>query len=139
MKNKVVFAGILTILILLLAGSVSCASKNIEASFGKEFILPLGKTAAVGDENLTFKFVEVISDSRCPSGVECIQAGEAKCSMHIVYHGAVSDVVFVQGGGDVPSFGELNSYDVMYKLEPYPEAGKEIAESDYKLKITVKK
>jgi hypothetical protein len=138
MRNKAVFAGILMIILLLLAGSVSCTSKKIEATFGKEFTLPLGKTAAVGDDTLTFKFVDVLEDSRCPSGVECVQAGQARCSMHIVYHGAVSDVVFVNGGGDVPSFGELNSYDVMYKLEPYPEAGKEIAKSDYVLKITVK-
>jgi hypothetical protein len=138
MKSRYVIAGILIMFLLILAGSISCASKKIEASFGKEFTLPLGKTAAVGDGNLTFKFVEVLEDSRCPSGVECIQAGQARCRMLIKYHGATSDVVFVQGGGNVPSFGELNSYDVMYKLEPYPEVGKEITESDYQLKITVK-
>jgi hypothetical protein len=139
MKKGLIITVVLVVFLLLLAGSVSCSSDTIKASFGEEFALPLGKTAAVGDDNLTFMFVDVISDSRCPSGVECIQAGEAKCSMHIVYHGAASDVIFIQGGGNTPSFGELNSYDVMYKLEPYPEAGKEIAKSDYMLKITVKK
>lgn len=38
--------------------------------------LKTGEQAAIG--NVTIKFKKVLSDSRCPRGVTCIWAGEAK-------------------------------------------------------------
>ncbi|MCR4394996.1 MAG: hypothetical protein NUV31_11550, partial [Dehalococcoidales bacterium] len=61
----------------------------IKASIGKEFTLPLGKTALLTTENLKITFEDVLGDSRCPKGVVCIQAGEATCKLSIVDTGEI--------------------------------------------------
>jgi hypothetical protein len=139
MKRTITITGIIISILLLLTVFSSCTQDKIKASLGEEFTLPLGKTAVIGGENLTFEFVEVTADSRCAKGVECIWAGEAKCRMLITYKGTESEIVFTQPGEVVNSFGSLNNYSVMYKLEPYPEEGKQIADSEYQLKMTVTK
>ena len=126
-------------ILLLFTVSSSCAPDRIKASLGAEFTLPLGKTAVIEGENLTFEFVEVTADSRCAKGVECIWAGEAKCRMKITYKGTESEIIFTQPGEVVNSFGSLSNYNVMYRLEPYPEINKQIISSDYKLIMIVTK
>jgi len=137
MKRIFLIVGLLTVLLLLSAISLSC-TETIEASLGQEFTLPAGQTAVISGESLSFKFVEVTGDSRCAKGVECVWAGEAKCLMLIKYLKSISSVVFTQSGGSV-SQEVFNQYKVSFKLEPYPEAGKQIAASDYKLVMTVTK
>jgi hypothetical protein len=130
--------GLLVAVILLMTASLSCSSNEIKASLGHELNLPVGKTAVISGENLELKFVEVTGDSRCPKGVQCVWAGEAKCLMLITYYKSISSVVFTQSGGDVAR-EIFNQYKISFTLEPYPESGKQIAKSDYELLITITK
>ena len=138
MKRTITITGIIVLLLLLLTVSSSCTPDKIKTSLGEEFTLPLGKTAVVEAENLTFEFVEVTADSRCAKGVECIWAGEAKCRMIITIKGIESEMTFTQPGGSVAE-ESFNQYKISFILEPYPEAGKQIADSEYQLKMTVTK
>ena len=138
MKKTITITGIIVSILLLLIVSSSCTQAKIKASLGEEFTLPLGKTAAVEAENLSFEFVDVTADSRCAKGVECIWAGEAKCRMLITYKGTESEATFTQPGGSVAE-ESFNQYKISFILEPYPEAGKQIADSEYQLKMTVTK
>jgi hypothetical protein len=131
--------GLLTVTLLLLAGGISCSADKITASLGQEFTLPAGHTAIITGEDLTIKFVGEEADSRCAKGVVCVWAGEAKCRMSITYQGTTSEVVFTQPGGDSGVQEISNQYKVSFKLEPYPEYGKQIDKSDYKLVMTVTK
>ena len=139
LKKIVSVIGLLAVSFLLPVAGLSCSTDNITASLGQEFTLPVVQTVIISGENLTLKFVEVEGDSRCAKGVECIWAGEAKCRMYITYNGATSDIVFTQVGGSVTDQDFLNQYKASFKLEPYPEAGKQIDKSDYKLVMTVTK
>ena len=50
-----------------------------EVSLDKEFSLSPGQSTMIAGENLAIKFIEVISDGRCPKGAICVWAGEARC------------------------------------------------------------
>jgi hypothetical protein len=139
MKQVFLVIGFLSILLLLPAVGLSCSAANVTASLGQEFTLPAGQTAVISGENLKLKFVEVEGDSRCAKGVECVWAGEAKCLMLITYYKSLSSVVFTQSGGNENNQEVFQQYKVSFKLEPYPEYGKQIAPSEYKLVMTVTK
>jgi hypothetical protein len=138
MKRTFYIIAFLSVILLLSPVFLSCSSGKISASLGEEFTLPLGKTAVVKAENLTFEFVGVTADSRCAKGVECIWAGEAKCRMLITIKGIESEVTFTQPGGNMAEEFFL-LYKINFILEPYPEAGKQITDSEYQLKMTVTK
>jgi hypothetical protein len=131
--------GFLTVSFLLLAASLSCSTEKITASLGQEFTLYVGKTVNIGAEDLSIMFVEVDGDSRCPTGVQCVWAGEAKCRMSVKYQGSSSELVFTQLGGNTGTQNLFNQYKVSFKLEPYPEYGKQIDKSDYRMVMTVTK
>lgn len=140
---KRVFAiGILFILLLPLA-ALSCTSSgggNIKATLGQEFTLPAGGTANFDTENLSIQFVAVTADSRCPQYAKCVTAGEAKCQMRFEIYGSPADMTLTQTGGTAATGTDyFLNYKVSYKLEPYPEVGKTIAPSGYRLVMTVTK
>ncbi len=49
----------------------------IPATLDSPFQLQLGQTALLQAQGISVKFVEVVEDSRCPMGVECVWAGQA--------------------------------------------------------------
>jgi len=138
MMKKTVFAGIILMLVLPLV-SLACSSDTVTASLGKQFTLPVGKSALFTGESLKIKFVEVTGDSRCPTGVQCIQAGDAKCLMLINYLDSQSSLSFTQEGGNEINSYDFNVYNIIFKLEPYPKYPEQIAPEDYKLIMTVTK
>lgn len=140
MKRISAIISLLTLSLLLTTMTLSCAStSDVTASLGQEFTLPVGQKVAIEGQELTIKFVEVISDSRCPAGVECVWAGEAQCALRFTYVGSPADMVIVQPGGDGTASDYFIMYKVVFKLEPYPQEGHQIAASDYKLVMTVTK
>lgn len=115
-------------------------SAEVKASLGQEFTLPVGQTASITGEGLSLKFDTVTTDSRCPTGVTCIWAGEAKCQMLITFNNSTSTVIYTESGGtNGYSQDFFNNYKIKFRLMPYPEAGKQIAISDYKLLMTISK
>ena len=139
MKRTLAVISLLILSLFLLSMSLSCAADKITASLGQEFTLPVGQKAVIEGEELTIKFVEVISDSRCPAGVECVWAGEAQCRLLFTYVGSPAEMVIVQPGGGASAKDYFIMYKVVFKLEPYPQKGQQIAASDYKLLMTVTK
>jgi hypothetical protein len=113
---------------------------NVPAALGKEFTLPAGQTAAIEGENLFLKFVSVTADSRCPTGVQCIQAGDVRCQVQVVSNGTTNTVEFLQSGGSDTSTADIpGNYKASFKVIPYPAAGTPIPSGDYKLVMTVTK
>ena len=139
MKKIFSIIGILTVIIFLLAAALSCAADKITASLGEEFTLPVGQKASIEGEGLTLKFEEVVTDSRCPKGVECVWAGEAQCQMLFTYAASPAEMVLIQTGSDATAMDYFLQYKISFKLEPYPQEGQQIAASDYYLVMTVTK
>lgn len=122
-------------LLLLPAVSLSCAG-NIKAVLGETFTLPIGQTVDIAGEDLSIQFLKVIEDNRCPTGMQCISMGQANCRMLMIYPDTSHEILLIQPGGNAASY-DYFKYMIYFKLEPYPEGGKKIAPSDYKLIMTI--
>jgi hypothetical protein len=139
LKNKFFIFGVILISFLLL---VSCFEEEIEASFGQELVLSIGQTAVFENKDLKIKFVSVVSDSRCPKGVTCVWAGEAKCQILIGNDRSFSGIDLVETGGTT-DYTQIyyqngdNNLKLVFKLDPYPEKDKQIDNNNYKLTLIV--
>ena len=82
------FAVIVTAAGLIFA-PLGCAPVQtaIIAEPGTSFTLPVGKTAAVKGTDIRLTFREVREDSRCPTDVTCVWAGDAKIAVVISRYG----------------------------------------------------
>jgi len=64
---------------------------TIPAEPGVAFELPVGKTAAVNGNGVRITFKQVSEDSRCPTDVTCIWAGDARIELTISRNGSSDD------------------------------------------------
>ena len=61
-----------------------------EAKTDKQIKVLVNRQKTVPGSKLTVKFVSLIEDSRCPEGVKCIQAGNAKIKVTVTSRGGES-------------------------------------------------
>lgn len=123
--------------VLLFAGC-SKTSKELNTSTGKQVELVPGQSASLSGEPLKVRFVEVVADSRCPTGVQCVWAGQASALVEFEYSGSKSSVVLTTLGSG-PGKTDFNNYEIAFNVQPYPEAGKKIEKTAYRLQLTISK
>jgi hypothetical protein len=138
MQKYLVFLAAAMALLLLSACRAQPAENK--TGLGEEVSLTEGQATAIKGEPLQLKFVDVAGDSRCPTGVTCIWAGQVKCNVEMTYRDSVELQALVQSGGS-SSYTSFNykEYRIDFDVLPYPEAGKEISQSEYRLKVKVTK
>jgi hypothetical protein len=140
MKRILFLIGFLIVPVLLSTGCLPVNTNVIKTSLNQEFTLPVGQTAVINGEDLSLKFERVTTDSRCAKGNTCIWAGEAKCQVQVKHNEVSSSVVFtIPGSSEGTARNFIDGYTASFNLEPYPEAGKQIAESDYALLLKITK
>jgi hypothetical protein len=126
-------------LVLLLMGCAG-GGGQIKASLGQVFTLAIGQTAEITGENLKIKFLEVVEDSRCARNVYCFWAGRVSCVMEIKDGGSPYKTVLTEPGlTDSYSTETYQEYNFSFYVRPYPEAGKKIAQDEYRLSLIVDK
>ncbi len=109
-----------------------------KARLGEEFSLSVGQSVVITGEDLGIKFVEVLEDSRCPKGVTCVWEGRVAALVEISTDGSSQQLELTEPGlTDAPARETFKEYEITYKVEPYPEVGKEISADEYRLLITV--
>ena len=123
--------------IVLLIGS--CAGTGeVKTSLGQEVSLSIGQSVLIAGEDLRIKFVEVSEDSRCPKGVTCVWEGRVSAVVEISADGSSQQLKLTQPGlTEQPAKDTFEEYQLTFKVEPYPEAGKEISADEYRLLLTV--
>ena len=136
MKKTPAFFGLFIIIPLFTVFSAACGPSPVTAKLGEQFMLYAEKATVISGENLKIEFVEVVSDSRCPLGTECVQAGEAQCKMQITYLNSKTSLTFIQQGRDDMTT-DFSPFIITFQLQPYPVYGDQISKKDYRLKITV--
>jgi len=112
----------------------------IEARLGEQYSLALGQGISFTQEQLSLQFVEVTAESRCPKGATCIRQGEVICLVQVGYFKSLHRLELVYPGltGE-DSRTTFNEFEFIYTVQPYPEVGKEIDRSDYRLQIRVER
>lgn len=117
----------------------ACSGTGLQAKLGQEFSLAIGQSATISSEKMTLEFIAVTADSRCPSGAQCIWAGEAKCTIVISLDGNAQTVTLIQPGGGSSVETRIEGYSLSFILNPYPQLGKQIENKDYRLELIIKK
>ncbi|MEM9835072.1 MAG: hypothetical protein AAF828_01140 [Bacteroidota bacterium] len=124
---------------IMLVAAKGCGDKTPEgiqqAEMGEEITLSVGEALQVkGSETDGFLFVSVEQDSRCPTGVNCIQSGEATIAIEEI----TGKPRQVKVGTDKRSLGSFTIKGAKVKimgLDPYPTSGSRIPKESYKLRV----
>jgi hypothetical protein len=106
---------------LLAAAGCAAAARGtgVRARLDEPFRLAVGQTAPVAGERLRVGFTGVGSDSRCPVGVQCIRAGEARVRLELRVPGSRAEAVILATEGAQPRSASVGAYDVhLVALEP---------------------
>ena len=107
---------------------------------GQEFSLHIGESASIRGEELQAKFLEITEDSRCPTGVVCVWEGRVSGLVEITYRESIHSIALTEPGSTSwPSEITFEDYKITYHVEPYPQAGTEIAKEEYRLELTISK
>lgn len=122
-------------LIMVILSGCTGQSSGLKASLGEKFILDIGQSATITGEDLEVRFAKVIGDSRCPQGVECFWAGEASSQIDITYASTTYEKVLIQPGASEPAQTDFGAYIITFDLQPYPKAGEQIQDKDYRLEL----
>jgi len=106
----------------------------------QDFSLSPGQSATIAGEHFVIKFIEVISDGRCPKGAICIWPGEANCLTEITTRPEpIYLKVLSQPGTSKTSKTSFANYKITFDLQPYPEVSKAIDKKDYHLRLVISK
>ena len=118
--------------------------RNLSVSGSDPFEMALGDKATIEGTQISIKFDQLVSDSRCPSNVQCIHPGDAKVVMELYNgnDGGLQVVGVIPGlvptpyiGNDVIQFQDYRFQ--LLQLSPYPVDGSEIvSHSDYRALVS---
>jgi hypothetical protein len=138
--KKVTLIVLVALAVFTLSGCAKTNPDEIKVTQNTSFRLPVGKTAVLKGENISIKFDSVSADSRCPSGVTCIWAGEAKCKLLVSENKQTKELVLTQSGSAENPLSDLaGGYKLSFQLSPYPKSGSQINPQDYILDMKIYK
>lgn len=123
-------------LYLLLIISVACQNNLTHDlyDYGDEFNLKLGEEVQIGRERISVKFVDVLEDSRCPSNVTCVWAGNGKVQIQLD-----QDNIQLNTYLEPHEVSVENVNIQLLGLEPYPKYPRQFEKEDYRVRLLIKK
>ncbi|HYG81756.1 MAG TPA: hypothetical protein VD861_15270 [Pyrinomonadaceae bacterium] len=128
-------AAILPLLFILTSAAAAGPARDVRLDH--EFELRNGQSVRVLGERLTVTFSRVAEDSRCPEGVQCVWAGNAKVMLRLSQGRRRASTVSLNTGVD-PRQGAYRGYEVkLVKLDPYPKENRRIRRRDYVATLVV--
>ncbi len=105
--------------------------------------VPKGETVVL--KGVSIKFMEVIEDSRCPTGVNCIWAGRAKVKVSVTSNGKTEEKILTFGETKPGEEKNTNLYSSTsfaingLTLKPYPTSESTGEEKGYVLLVCEEK
>ncbi|WP_024769988.1 hypothetical protein [Aquimarina macrocephali] len=132
-------------LILFIIPFVSLLAQDSTKVNPPKIITKLKVGNTVNFNTTSIKFLKVIEDSRCPSDVTCIWAGQVKIAIGI-YKSEVlieeKELLFGTDGINPNHIKEVLKIDqktvYSYNISPYPSAKTPIIPSEYYLQLLIK-
>ena len=105
---------------LLTLTVIAMLSAVVFASDSETIALKVGQQKLAGKGAVVVKFLSVEEDSRCPVGVQCVWAGNAKIKVKIGFAGGDSKVVEMNTGVG-PKGDQLSGWAInLTSLTPLP-------------------
>ncbi len=132
MKKAIIFM----IMLFAVSGFAQTKSKNVRLN--SEFTLSASQKAILKSDKLNVEFVKVLEDSRCPIGVDCVWAGNAKLQVKIS-KGKTSQIFELNTGLD-PKTIAFKGYKIqLVSLNPAPQADTDMTKRKYTASFIVNK
>jgi hypothetical protein len=103
--------------------------------FREEISLNIGESGEA--EGFTLKLIKIAEDSRCPSDVQCIQAGRVVVTVDIT--GPDKKTTRVNIGSDTPLAHEGYFIEISKALPINKKAGEKVVDGDYEITFTFSK
>ncbi len=121
-------------LYFLLMISVACQNNLTPEryEYGKEFELKIGEQIRIGSDRIQVEFVDVLEDSRCPSNVTCVWAGNGKVQIRFD-----QDNIHLNTYLEPQETSVENINIQLLDLEPYPEHPRQFEKEDYKVRLLI--
>ena len=125
---------------ILFSSVASMAHAQAEPELGRPFELKFGQKASIDSEKIGITFANVTEDSRCPSDVVCIQAGQATIRVSVEVNGTDAGQQMLTVGPKAKDSATFGQYSVgLVKLDPYPVSKVHTAPKDYVATLVVSK
>jgi len=129
----------LPLFLFVLLGLAQDPASNKKVDLGEEFKIKNGQEAVVRGEKLSIRFRSVSGDSRCPSGVTCVWAGNGEVVVEVARKNKKQVVAKLNT--------LLEPKEIVYKgfkirliaLSPYPRVNEPIDPKDYEATMVVTK
>lgn len=118
------------LLMLLLVAGCAGPTQPDRVPNNEPFDLRLGESALTTDD-IRIKFDTVRSDSRCPSDVNCVRAGEAVIALTLSKEGEIPVGRELDTTPARSSTTFLNFTITLSQLQPYPRSDRPIQPGDY--------
>jgi hypothetical protein len=125
------------IALTLSALAAACAqtpNSSAAAALGQPVTLLPNTVVHWPSAKLRIQFAGVVEDSRCPAGVACIWAGQAKVRLNVHDAAAIVAVEILEGGQ--LTFGGYR-LSLLQVLPAAPIAGQKTSALDYSVKVQV--
>lgn len=130
-----------------MTGSFLAATAQVDvparASLGVPFTLAPEGTAEFEGSDIYVKFIEVTEDSRCPSDVVCIWAGQVSVSVNLFTSDShLGTFALTLGAGNNSSVAEhyVEGFKIkLLEVQPYPVSTHQIAPSEYRSSLLLSK
>jgi hypothetical protein len=132
-------SAILSFLLLFMATTAQPVNITKQAALDQEFELKVGQQVLIKNEGLRIDFSNVAEDSRCPTGVECIWAGNGKVVLRLSKPRRRTALMRLNTGVD-PKQSSYQLYEVkLVSLNPYPKKDVKIKKREYVATLIVSK
>lgn len=117
-RRKETQKGLTYFFIVAVLAVSACGTSEQAAKLNQPFTLKV-RSKALLSPGVSVEFLEVMSDSRCPRSVQCIQAGEAIARVELSVSG--QNRVLELGTAEKPAIANALGYRVeLQDLLPYP-------------------
>jgi hypothetical protein len=138
MAGRSICIAALILSLLVMCTACSGTDNPSSVNLGQTATLAIGQQVSINGESLAIIFHSVLTDSRCPTGVECFWAGEVSVYIDVNYRDKTERLTITESGASSnPATQEFDQYRITYHVSPYPQAGKKIPSKDYRLQITI--
>jgi hypothetical protein len=115
---------------------------TIQVELGVPFQLAAGQTGEIQGVDTEISFIRVNAESRCPSDVQCIWAGQVVIAIQFEQSGeTLGEFKLVLGSlieeDDSPSLEIDGLIILLINVSPYPKSDQTIEQEDYRAEFVV--
>jgi hypothetical protein len=131
-----------SVVAIVLSVGASCGARSAASlqapSKGREIVLAPGEARFVPDAAATVAFEQVVEDSRCPTGVRCISAGDAAVRIRIEIQGSPpARHVLHTNVGSAREAQQAGVRVRLVSLAPHPAGDTRPRPEDYRVSLLV--